>query len=193
MHHPHHYVLSLYWARWAKVQSTSQPMPSDPDRVSEWCCDGWEGRHSMQRTIYLTTRSRRWDHWLKWKMHGAVREEGDLILTPEHRAGEKGSGGWVKNQRGRRDAATAPMNGSRRQGHESQWRVVGCLTTTRGCVTCFSLDRVVVVVVLVYVHTSLWRELWVFSVPMTQPEPASHAITWSLCKVRVDVHRITLI
>ena len=68
----------------------------------------------------------------------------------------------IKNQRGRRDAVMVPMNGSRRQGHESQWRVVGCLTMTRGCVTCFSLDRVVV---LVYVHTSLWRELWTPSQP----------------------------
>ena len=101
MHHPNRYVLSLYWAKWAKVWST---FPTNAlrswERVSEWRCDGWEGRHSMQRVIYLTTRSRRWDHWPKWKVHGAVREKGDLILTPEHRAGEKGVEGGSKTKEG---------------------------------------------------------------------------------------------
>ena len=126
MHHPHHYVLSLYWARWARVQSTSQPMPSDPDRVSEWRCDGWEGKHSMQRTIYITTQSGRWDHWPKWKMHGAAREEGDLIFMPNHRAGEKGVEGGSKTKR-----APWCSNGAheqkQKQGRESQWRIVCCL------------------------------------------------------------------
>ena len=68
--------------------------------VSKWCCDGWEGRHSMQCAIYLTTWSRRWDHWLEWKMHGAAREKSDLILTPEHQAGEKRVEGGSKTKEG---------------------------------------------------------------------------------------------
>ena len=114
------YMLSLYWARWVKVQSTSWPMISDPEMgCLNDAAIGWEGRHSMQHSIYLTsTQSRGWDHLPKCKMQ---EQQGGKVTQFTHLNTElvtKGVESGSKTREGtamQLETAAAPMNGSRRQ------------------------------------------------------------------------------
>ena len=91
-----------------KCKALPQQMLSDPEkRVSERRCDGWEGRHSMQRNYlykYYPILTYQCPVRLlvvvvqNTRAFAEMKDAWTASPSPRGEAGEKGSGGWVKKE-----------------------------------------------------------------------------------------------
>src|SRR5882762_2453190 len=137
-----------------KCKALPQQMLSDPEkRVSERRCDGWEGRHSMQRNYlykYYPILTYQCPIRLlvvvvqNTRAFAEMKDAWTASPSPRGEAGEKGVEGGSKKNQGRR-AAVGSSSGAHNMeagGKDVAELVTRRMTVTVFEVTCFLLDKV---------------------------------------------------